>query len=283
MPWRLVVPVKGGAGAKSRLHPPAGVARTELALALAADCLAACCVALPPSRVVVVTADPDVRRVAQRYGATLADDPGAGLNAAIVAGVARATAGEHGSVPVAVLLGDLPALTPSDLALVLDVAARHELALVPDRSGTGTVLLTALDGSRLVPRFGPSSAQRHESAGHHRLDLDVPRLRTDVDDDVDLATAVRQGLGSATRRVLDAAGATLTAMQASVHRFDDETGAGSVLLDDGREVPFSAEVFAGSSLRHVRPGQRISITTTADGGSVRTLWIVGIGDDQVIG
>lgn len=283
MPWRLVVPVKGGAGAKSRLHPPAGVDRMELALAIATDCLAACCAALPPGHVVVVTADPEVRGVAQRYGAALADDPGAGLNAAVVAGVARAMAGEPRSVPVAVLLGDLPALTPSDLAVALDVAARHELAVVPDRSGTGTALLTALDGSRILPQFGPSSAQRHEAAGHHRLDLDLPRLRTDVDDDADLAAAVRRGLGRATRMVLDAAGATLTPMQASVHRFDGDTGAGSVLLDDGREVPFSAEVFAGSSLRHVRPGQRISITTTADGGSVQTLWIVGIGDDQVIG
>ncbi|NNM45657.1 hypothetical protein [Knoellia koreensis] len=80
-------------------------------------------------------------------------------------------------------------------------------------------------------------------------------------------------------------------MQASVHTFDDETGAGSVLLDDGREVPFSAEVFAASALRHVRPGQRISIDLADPGpetgddarGTITKLWIVGIGDDQTIG
>ena len=86
-------------------------------------------------------------------------------------------------------------------------------------------------------------------------------------------------------------------MQASVHTFDDETGAGSVLLDDGREVPFAADVFAASALRHVRPGQRVSIDldpaddsdggdSDGDGGthgSVTKLWIVGIGDDQRIG
>jgi 2-phospho-L-lactate guanylyltransferase len=29
--WRLVVPIKGGAAAKSRLHPPPGVSRASLA------------------------------------------------------------------------------------------------------------------------------------------------------------------------------------------------------------------------------------------------------------
>jgi len=72
-------------------------------------------------------------------------------------------------------------------------------------------------------------------------------------------------------------------MQASVHTFDETTGAGSALLDDGREVPFSAEVFGRSALRHVRPGQRVSIDLADDGVSVQRLWIVGIGDDQRIG
>jgi cold shock CspA family protein len=75
-------------------------------------------------------------------------------------------------------------------------------------------------------------------------------------------------------------------MQATVHTFDEEGGAGSVLLDDGREIPFSAEVFAHSALRHVRPGQRLSVELGVgddDRGTVTRLWIVGIGDDQRIG
>jgi cold shock CspA family protein len=72
-------------------------------------------------------------------------------------------------------------------------------------------------------------------------------------------------------------------MQASVHTFDDDTGAGSVLLDDGREIPFSGEVFGRSALRHVRPGQRVSITLSDAGADITKLWIVGIGDDQTIG
>jgi hypothetical protein len=69
-------------------------------------------------------------------------------------------------------------------------------------------------------------------------------------------------------------------MQASVHKYDDESGSGSVLLDDGREVPFDGIAFDASGLRHVRPGQRVSIEMSAS--VVTRLWIVGIGDGQPI-
>ena len=69
-------------------------------------------------------------------------------------------------------------------------------------------------------------------------------------------------------------------MQASVHRYDDELGSGSVLLDDGREVPFDTAVMDASGLRLLRPGQRVSITMTDT--ALTRLWIVGIGDDEPI-
>ena len=69
-------------------------------------------------------------------------------------------------------------------------------------------------------------------------------------------------------------------MQASVHTFDETSGRGSVLLDDGRERPFEAAVFARSGLRHLRVGQRVSLTT--DGESIARLWVVGIGDGEPI-
>jgi 2-phospho-L-lactate/phosphoenolpyruvate guanylyltransferase len=71
-------------------------------------------------------------------------------------------------------------------------------------------------------------------------------------------------------------------MQASVHRYDD-SGSGTVLLDDGREVPFSPAVFAASALRHLRSGQRVSVELEPSGAALSRLWIVGIGDDQRIG
>jgi 2-phospho-L-lactate/phosphoenolpyruvate guanylyltransferase len=300
--WRLVVPVKGGAGAKSRLHPPRGVTRSALASAIARDCLTAACAALPEGRVHVVTSDEAVTAYAERLGAAVVPDPGRGLNEAVRVGV-RAAAGAaagHGAwwfgpagrpgrvggpVPgegVGVLLGDLPALRPSDLEQALTAAAAHPRALVPDADGTGTVLLTAV-GAPLEPAFGVDSAARHTAAGHRRLDLDLPRLRTDVDDDRTLRAALALGVGRATLAALAGAGATLPGMQASVHTFDEATGAGTALLDDGREVAFAAEVFARSALRHLRPGQRISIDLATGTTTVERLWIVGIGDDQRIG
>ena len=295
--WVLVVPVKGGAGAKSRLHPPAGVSRAALAGALARDCVAACVAGMPPGRVLVATADPAVAAVVELEGAAVVADPGAGLNVAVEAGVRAAVERWGEDVPVAALLGDLPALRPGDVTAALAAAAAHPLSFVPDADGTGTVLLAALRGGALTPGFGAGSAVRHGAAGYHRLELPLPRLRTDVDDDASLRAALALGVGPHTIAVLAAGGATLPVMQASVHTFDyakeapgwrvhtfdDGTGAGSALLDDGREVHFSAEVFAASALRHVRPGQRVSIDLDADDRTVQRLWIVGIGDDQRIG
>lgn len=75
-------------------------------------------------------------------------------------------------------------------------------------------------------------------------------------------------------------------MQASVHRYDPRTRGGSVLLDTGRVLPFSAEVFEASGLRHLRPGQRVSVGISGDpeapGTHLERLWIVGIGSQETI-
>jgi cold shock CspA family protein len=69
-------------------------------------------------------------------------------------------------------------------------------------------------------------------------------------------------------------------VQASVHSFDPRTGDGSVLLDDGRRVPFDADVFARSGLRLLRWGQRVTVELAADAAgsplTVRRLGIVGV-------
>jgi 2-phospho-L-lactate guanylyltransferase len=48
-------------------------------------------------------------------------------------------------------------------------------------------------------------------------------------------------------------------MQGTVATFDERTGAGSVLLDDGAEVSFPAAAFAASGLRLLRIGQRVRL------------------------
>jgi 2-phospho-L-lactate guanylyltransferase len=62
------------------------------------------------------------------------------------------------------------------------------------------------------------------------------------------------------------------AQQATVHAFDPATRSGSVLLDDGVELPFGSEAFDGSGLRLLRLGQRLAIRT--DGERVLAMTLV---------
>lgn len=200
--WHLVVPVKHTSRGKSRLNPPDGVDRAALALALALDTLEVVLQVVPAAQVFVVTDDPTVRTNAEAMGAAVVDDPGRGLNPAIDAGLAQLVRTAPG-VAGAVLLGDLPALTPQALYDGLRACAATESSIVPDRSGDGTVLLTHADAARLVPRFGAGSAARH-SRSASVLDLPLPQLRNDVDDTDDLERARALGLGPRTAGLLDA-------------------------------------------------------------------------------
>jgi 2-phospho-L-lactate guanylyltransferase len=69
-------------------------------------------------------------------------------------------------------------------------------------------------------------------------------------------------------------------VQASIHTTDD-TG-GTALLDDGREVTWDLASVARSGLRHLRTGQRVSVELSEDETRATRVWIVGIGDGEVI-
>ena len=58
-------------------------------------------------------------------------------------------------------------------------------------------------------------------------------------------------------------------MQATVHRFDPETRSGSVVTDGGELLPFDTDAFDASPLRHLRPGQRLTVTLAGDGPDAR--------------
>jgi 2-phospho-L-lactate/phosphoenolpyruvate guanylyltransferase len=198
--WRLIIPVKGQLTAKSRLHPPAGVARADLAHAFALDTITAAVDGIPPAHLVVVTSDEHTATFVRDQGGVVIADRGTGLNSAIHLGIGYVER-VLGPGPTAVLLGDIPTLRPEDLITALLVCGTHPRALVPDASGTGTVLLSALAPQDLHPRFGPDSARVH-SRDCVRLDLDLPALRTDVDDDRNLRDAITIGVGRHTALVL---------------------------------------------------------------------------------
>lgn len=259
--WVVVLPVKGGTDAKSRLRPG-----PDLAAAIAADCLDAVLSTPSARRVLVVTGDGATAAAAGGAGAEVVRQPASqpGLDAAVAAGLAAT--GEDG--PVAVLLADLPALRPEDLDGALRLLqerlvgerADAAAAFVPDHDGVGTVLLAGLRADRLRPRFGAGSAAAHEAAGALRADLDLPRLRRDVDTAEDLAAALLLGVGPRTAR-------TLEGVQATVIRYDAVAGTGEVVTDDGLRLPMSPGAVDRSGLRHLRAGQRVSCEAVLDVGS----------------
>ena len=231
MSWVCVVPVKGSAAAKSRLGdlPEPLPARGELAEAFALDTVAAVLASAMVEQVLVVTADPVAAAPLAALGAQIVPElaatpapapagtapsvptdaaapsptePRDPLNAAISEGIRVA----HERYPlshVAVLTGDLPALTTADVDATLAAAAAQDRAMVADEEGTGTTTLLARAGLPLTPRFGPGSRAAHEAAGHRPLDLPATAsIRRDVDTVDNLAEVLRRGVGPHTSALI---------------------------------------------------------------------------------
>ena len=200
--WSLVVPVKVLARAKSRLAAAAGPHRPALALAMAADTVAAALACPDVARVLAVTDDPQAAQALADLGAlVVSDEPDQGLNPALRHGAAVA-ASRWPAAGIAALAADLPALRPAELGLGLRAAARWEHAFVPDAAGSGTTLYAARPGVEFRPRFGPRSAQQHRAAGAVELGLaGLASLRRDVDGPTDLRAASALGVGPRTAAV----------------------------------------------------------------------------------
>ena len=198
--WTIVIPVKGTTSAKSRLR-----ASPDLALAIALDTVAAALPTTGPLALPELVEGPDVivvtsQSIAAQFetlGARTIIDHRAGLGAAIAQGIAAA-----GDGPVAVLLGDLPALRPAELAAALELAAQHPLAFVPDADNDGTVLIAALNAADHRPAFGLQSRRAHLAAGYVELAIPLNSgLRRDVDTAEQLA-ALGPRLGPRSRAAL---------------------------------------------------------------------------------
>ena len=191
-----MLPVKGGSGSKSRLAATYGSSAAALADAIARDTVDRVLGAVSTNSVSVVTGDEVVARWVGALGVRVLEDPGAGLNAAVSAGLAAS----DGS-PTAVLLADLPALVPEELLLCLTAARHHRVAYLADHDGTGTTLLTVRSGEHVVPQFGRGSSLAHARAGAIAIQLDVPSVRLDVDDASALHRAVAMGAGPRLREL----------------------------------------------------------------------------------
>jgi 2-phospho-L-lactate guanylyltransferase len=232
--WTVLLPVKVLARAKSRLAELAGERRRELALALAADTVAAAAACPAVARVVVITSDPVAGPLLAALGAVIVPDepadlralavlgetgldgaalhrsgPGGGsaelgvqesLNAALRHGAAVAARRWPGT-GLAALTADLPALSPAELSAALRSAgaAPGRAAFVPDAAGVGTTLYAVAPGGEFRPLFGGASRARHAAAGAVQLEFDdMAGLRRDVDTPDDLRAALTLGAGPRT-------------------------------------------------------------------------------------
>ena len=199
--WAVVVPVKELPVAKTRLDVPG---RSELALAMACDVVAAAVACPVASGVVVVTNDLRAAAALGPLGArVVADVSDAGLNPALLDG-ARYARSYWPRGGVAALASDVPCVTPAELAEALREAEAYARAVHADARGDGTPLLTASAGHDLDPRYGTHSRHAHVAAGAWQL-ARRPTLERDVDTPADLEAAVALGVGAFTAAALDSA------------------------------------------------------------------------------
>jgi 2-phospho-L-lactate guanylyltransferase len=173
----IVIPYRGDA--KRRL-PPA--IRAAAAVAMLGDVVAA---ALEVGPVIVVTDDASV----VPPGVEVAADPGAGLAAAVAAGLERVDG--HALVVNA----DLPAATPEALRRLAEAG----LALVEAEDGT-TNALSLPDPAVFAPLYGPGSAARFRAHAPFET-VAIAELVADVDTGEDLERLASR-LGPRTRALL---------------------------------------------------------------------------------
>ena len=201
-----LVPVKALAASKSRLFPERPRADVEaLSLAMMVD-LIACLRAVPAlDRVAVTTPDAAVAERAAAEGALALHRPDPGLNAAIEAGAREIVgAGEA----LLVVLGDVAAAAPDEVARLVAAAPERGVALAPSSDGGSSALLRR--PADVIPaRFGRDSAKAHReaaaAAGVPCVELELPSLAIDVDVVEDARAILRvPSLGTRTRALLEA-------------------------------------------------------------------------------
>jgi 2-phospho-L-lactate/phosphoenolpyruvate guanylyltransferase len=62
-------------------------------------------------------------------------------------------------------------------------------------------------------------------------------------------------------------------MQASIVDFDPDSRSGSVVLDDGTQLPYDAAAFDAGSMRLARVGQRVRVEVDGEGADQRVTFL----------
>ena len=194
----IAVPVKSLERAKGRLAGAlAPLERAALTLAMLEDVLDAC-LAMPGWQTWVISPDEAVLEVSARRRARPIAEETPGLNAA-VRQVEELAAGADA---LAVVLGDLPLLTPDALGLVLRTLG--PVIAAPSGSDGGTNVLLRRPPVVISTRFGTRSLRKHREAAEVRgipfAEVDDPALAYDLDRPEDVPALLAEGGRGRTRR-----------------------------------------------------------------------------------
>lgn len=162
---------------------------------MAEDVLSALVAAPQIAGVALVTEDPELGDLAQQLGVQTIVDPGkGGLNGALSHG--RDVLMERGARSLLVVHGDVPALSPADIA---EFCHAHEggvtIARAASDGGTNGLLLSPPDAISF--QFGPQSCAAHLSAAQNiglaPKVLAIAGLSHDIDKPQDLGLLAHSG------------------------------------------------------------------------------------------
>ncbi len=200
------IPVKDLVNAKQRLVPALSPSeRRDLARAMLEDVLDAALAALPGA-VVVVTTDPEVQDLSRTRGAEcLVERANRGHTAAVA--FAQREAAERGAARFLTLPGDVPCVTPEEIAAVCGALERAPGAvLVPSRSGLGTNAVLLAPPGAMPLTFGEPSFDNHlataKAVGLPARVLQLPGIGLDVDAPDDLPVLLQRGPATRSARLL---------------------------------------------------------------------------------
>ncbi|MBI4897056.1 MAG: 2-phospho-L-lactate guanylyltransferase [Actinobacteria bacterium] len=196
-----ILPLKPFDDAKERLATGLDpVQRRTIARAMASDVLTELADCERVDEIVVVSAEPSIAELAGDRVSAILPDARSGHSDAALDGVAWAR--QHNCDAVLMVPGDCPLIDAPEIDRLIEECGQEgiEVAVIPDRMGTGTNALLLRPVDAIIPAFGPGSRERHlllgREAGRSTRALEVACLALDLDtaDDL-LELAERLGHG----------------------------------------------------------------------------------------